>query len=165
MEEHDVAVPFLHPYGGVEQPFEFSGERGEFVKMGREQGARAIDLMQVLDRRPGNRQPVEGCGPAPDLVEDDKGALAGLIEDRGGLHHLHHEGRAPAGKIVGGPDPREQAVDDADARLLRRHEAPHLGEHRDQRVLAQVSRLARHVGAGDEIDAPCPLSTLPRPSS
>ncbi len=131
VQEYHVAVPFLDPYGGVEQPFEPGGKRGEFVKMGREQGAGAIDLVQVLDRRPGDREPVEGCGPASDLVEDDKGALAGLIEDGGGLHHFHHKGRAAAGEIVSGPDSREQAVDDADARLLRRHEAPHLGEHGD----------------------------------
>ena len=111
-------------------------------------------LVQMLDRRPGDRQAVEGRGAAPDLVEDDQRAFAGLIEDRGGLHHLDHEGRASAGEIVGRADAREQAVDDADLGPLRRHEAAHLREHDDQRVLAQERRLARHVRAGEQPDSP-----------
>ena len=41
----------------------------------------------------------------------------------------------------------------------RRHEAAHLRQHGDQRVLAQKGRFARHVRAGDQPDAPgrlCP---------
>ena len=38
--------------------------------------------------------------------------------------------------------------------LLGRHEAAGLGEYGDQRVLAQEGRFARHVGAGDQQDAP-----------
>ena len=44
--------------------------------MGGEQGAAAIDVVQMLDRRPGDRQAVECRGAAADLVEDDEGALA-----------------------------------------------------------------------------------------
>ena len=36
---------------------------------------------------------------------------------------------------------------------LRRHEAAHLREHRDQRVLPQERRLAGHVGPGEQPDA------------
>ena len=124
------------------------------MEVGREQGAAAVLLVQMLDRRPGDRQAVEGRGAAADLVENDEGARGRLIEDRGGLDHLHHEGGAAAREIVGRADPREQAVDDADPRRFRRHEAPRLGEHRDQRILAQIGRLARHVRPGDERDAP-----------
>ena len=38
-------------------------------------------------------------------------------------------------------------------RGFRRHERAHLREDRDQRVLAQEGRLARHVGPGDQPDA------------
>ena len=132
---------------------------------GREQRAAAVGVVQVLDRGACNRQAVERRGAAPDLVEDDQRAFARLIENRGGLDHFHHEGRAPAREIVGCADARKQTVDDADAGLLRRHEAPHLGEHNDQRVLTQVGRFAGHVRAGDEIDAARPLPPSPGPSN
>ena len=61
---------------------------------------------------------VECGGAAADLVEDHQRARGRLVEDRGGLHHLDHEGRAAARQIVGGADPGEQPVDDADMRLL-----------------------------------------------
>jgi hypothetical protein len=80
-------------------------------------------------------------------------ARSGLVEDRGGLDHLDHEGRASARQIVGGADAREQPVDDADAGA-RRHEGAHLRQERDQRVLAQEGRLTRHVRAGDQPDRP-----------
>ena len=72
---------------------------------------------------------------------------------RGGLHHLDHEGRAPAGQVVGGADAGEQPIDDADVGGPRRHERAHLGQHRDQRVLAQEGGLAGHVRAGDQPEA------------
>ena len=109
-----------------------------------------LALVQMLDRGPGDREPVEGGGAAADLVEDDKRALAGLVEDHGGLDHLDHEGGAAAREIVGGADAREQPVDDADAGAGRRHEGADLRQQRDQRVLAQEGRFAGHVGAGDQ---------------
>ena len=45
-----------------------------------------------------------------------------LIQDRSGLDHLDHEGRAPPRQIIRGPDPAEQAVDRAQRQRLRRHE-------------------------------------------
>ena len=152
MEEHHVALPFLDPHGGVVDAFELRGERGHFVEMGGEQSSATVALVQVLDGRPGDRQAVEGRGAAAYFIEDDEGVLAGLIEDRRGLDHLDHEGRVPAGKIVGRADAREQPVDHADMGGARRHEAAHLGEHRDQRILAQECRFARHVRPGDEPD-------------
>ena len=105
-------MPFLDAHGDVDQAVELLRQRGQFVKVRREQRAAAIGLVQVLDRRPGDRQAVEGRGAAADLVEDDERALARLVEDRRGLDHLDHEGRAPAREIVGGADAREQPVDD-----------------------------------------------------
>src|SRR5580698_522371 len=62
--------------------------------------------------------------------------------------------RIAARQSVGGADAGEQPVDHADMGGARRYEAAHLGEHRDQRVLAQKCRFARHVGAGHEPNAP-----------
>ena len=118
-----------------------------------EQRARTVLLVQMFDRRPGDGEAVEGRGAAADLVENDEAPLRRLIEDRRRLHHLDHEGRAPARQIVGGADAAEQAIDDADMRALRRHERAHLREDRDQRVLAQEGRFAGHVGTGDEPQA------------
>ena len=119
--------------------------------MGGEQGAAAVDLVQMLDHGPGDREAVEGRGAAADLVEDDERAARRLVEDRGGLDHLDHEGRAAARQIVGGADPAEQPVDDADPRR-----SP---PARSEPIWARIAisafwrrkvDLAGHVGAGDE---------------
>ncbi len=65
-----------------------------------EEAAAAIGLMQVLDGGPGDGKTVERGGAAADLVEDDKGTVAGLVEDRRRFHHLDHEGRATARQVV-----------------------------------------------------------------
>lgn len=152
MQEDDVAVPLLDAHGRVRQPHELFGENRQLVEMGREEPAAAIDLVQMLDRRPGDRQAVEGRGAAADLVEDHQRAVRRLIEDRRRLDHLDHEGRPPAGEIVRSADAREEPVDHADMRGGRGHEGSRLGHDRDQRVLAQEGRLAAHVGPGEEPD-------------
>ena len=118
--------------------------------MGREQAAAAALVVDRLDHRPGDGEAVIGRGAAADLVEDDEAARRRLGEDRRGLDHLDHEGRAAAREIVRCADAAEQAVDEAELRALGGHEAAGLGEHRDQRVLAQEGRFAAHVRAGDQ---------------
>jgi hypothetical protein len=76
--------------------------------MGGEEAAAAVDVMNRLDDRPGDGEPVIGGGAAPDLVEDHEAALGRLRQDRGGLDHLDHEGRSPAREIVRRADPAEQ---------------------------------------------------------
>ena len=143
-----------HPHRQVEQPRQRLGELRQFVEMRGEQRARAVDVVEMLDAGVGDREAVEGRRAAADLVEDDERALGRLVEDRRRLDHLDHEGRAAAREIVGRADAREQPVDDADMRAPRRHVGAHLRERRDQRVLPQIGRFARHVRAGDERDAP-----------
>ncbi|MCY1177816.1 hypothetical protein D9M73_181400 [compost metagenome] len=72
------------------------GEPSQFVIMRGEQAAAAIVVMDRLDHRPGNGEPVIGRGAAPDLVEDDEAARRGLRQNGGGLDHFDHEGRATA---------------------------------------------------------------------
>ena len=153
VQEHDLVVPLAHVHGDVGDAVQAPGERGQLVVVGGKQHARPRDIVQELDRRPGDRQAVEGRGAAADLVEDDERALARLIEDGRRLHHLDHERRAPARQIVGGADAAEQAIDRADGRRARRHVGAHLRQHGDQRVLAQEGRLAGHVGARHQPDA------------
>ena len=76
----------------------------------------------MLDRGPGDGKPVVGGGAAPDLIEDHQRALAGLVEDGGGLHHLDHEGGAPAREIVSGAYAGEEPVYHTDACFVGRHE-------------------------------------------
>ena len=152
VQEDHVALPFLDAHGDVLEPREPGAERGQLVIVGGEEGAAPVDLVEMLDRRPGDGEAVEGGGAAADLVEDDERARPRLVEDGGGLDHLDHEGRAAAGEIVGRADPAEQAVDDADPRRFRRHIGADLGEDGDERVLAEEGRLAGHVGAGDQPD-------------
>ena len=120
VQEDDVALPFLYPHRVAGEAIELRGERGQLVIMRREQGAAAIAVVEMLDRSPGDREPVIGRGAAADLVEDDEGARPRLVEDRRGLDHLDHEGRAAAREIVGRADPAEEPIDDADLRRLRR---------------------------------------------
>ena len=69
------------------------------------------------------------------------------VQDVGGLLHLDHERRLAARDVVGRADAREDAVDDRQLRVLRRHERSDLREQRQQRGLPQVGRLAAHVRA------------------
>jgi hypothetical protein len=152
VQKDDIPLPFLDPHRVAGERRQLDGKRRQFVVMRREQGAAAIDLVQMFETGPGDRQPVEGRRAAADLVEDDEGIGAGLVQDRRRLDHLDHEGRTAARQIVGRPHPAEQPVDDADPGALRRHLRARLREDRDQRVLPQKGALPRHVGAGDEPD-------------
>ena len=50
-------------------------------------------VVEILDDRPGDGDPVIGARPTAQLVEEDEGAWCEGIEDTGGLLHLDHEGR------------------------------------------------------------------------
>ena len=71
------------------------------------------------------------------------------MKDVGHLRHLHHEGGLAGGEVVAGADAGEDAVHHADMGVGRRDEGAHLGHEDDQRHLAHIGGLARHVGAGD----------------
>ena len=68
---------------------------------------------------------------------------------RRGFDHFDHEGRPAACQIVGGADPAEQPVDNADASAGGGHSS-RLGKQRCQRGLAEEGRLATHVRSGDQ---------------
>ena len=152
VQEDHLALPFAHRDGGGVKPVELLGQGRQFVVVGGEQAPAAVDVVQVLERRPGDREAVPGRGAPADLVEDHQRPRPGLVQDGGGLDHLDHEGRAAPGQVVGRPDPAEELVDDADPGRPGRHVAARLGEDGDQRVLAQEGRLAGHVGAGQQPD-------------
>ena len=72
MQEHHIALPFAHLHRGIGDAGKLLGERGQLMIMRGEQRAAAVDLMQMLDRRPGDGEAVEGRGAAADLVENDE---------------------------------------------------------------------------------------------
>ena len=72
------------------------------------------------------------------------------VQDVRGLLHLHHERRLAARDVVRGADAGEDAVDDAQLGLARRHERAGLRQQAQQRHLAQVGGLAAHVRAGQD---------------
>ena len=56
----------------------------------------------------------------------------------------------PPGQIVRRADAGEDAVDDADRRAVRGHEAADLRQGDDLRHLPHIGAFARHVGAGHD---------------
>ena len=122
--------------------------------MRREEDERAAvrRVVEVLDERPRDREAVEGGRAAAHLVQDDQAPRRRAAQDRRRLEHLHHERRLPAGEVIGGADAREDAVEDRDLRLRRRHERARLREQDRRRDLPQVRRLAAHVRPGDDED-------------
>jgi hypothetical protein len=57
-----------------------------------EEGMAAVVRQQVTRDRPGQRQPVEGRRAASDLVHQHQRSRGRVVQDAGGLGHLHHEG-------------------------------------------------------------------------
>ena len=54
-------------------------------------GAEAGVVVDVLDDGPRDGEAVIGAGSPARLVQDDEGAVGGLVEDGGGFDHLNHE--------------------------------------------------------------------------
>ncbi len=131
-------------------------ELRDLVIVRREQRARTgirVPARQALGDRPRERQPVErGCA-TPDLVEDDQRIARGVVEDVRGLRHLDHERGLAAVQRVVGAHAGEHAVAHTDRGAIGGHETPRLSQHHQQRRLADVRALARHVRAGDQRQA------------
>ena len=70
MQEDDVAVMLADRDVVIFQVGERLGEPGQLVIMGREEspGAKLRGVMNILDDRPGNRQPVVRARSAADFV-------------------------------------------------------------------------------------------------
>ena len=99
---------------------------GEFVVVRREQRPAADAVVQVLRDAPGQRHAVVGAGAPADLVEDDEAQRRGVVEDVRRLGHLHHERALRPAQVVARADAREDAIRQADRRLLRRDETADL---------------------------------------
>ena len=104
---------------------------------------------QILDHRPGDAQAIERAGASSDLVEDDQRVCRRAAQDVRHLVHLHHERGLAARQVIRRAHAREDAVDNADLRAVRRDKAAHMRHQRDERHLPHVGALASHVRPGD----------------
>ena len=150
MQQDKIALPFARADMVERKRVQRFGKPRQLMIMGCEQTAAPVHLVDRLDHRPGEREPVIGRGAAPDLVENHEALRGRLREDRRGLDHLDHEGRSPARQIVARPHAAEQSVDQPEGRGACRYEGACLREHDDQSVLAQEGRFTAHIGAGDK---------------
>ncbi|MNG01285.1 hypothetical protein D3C84_842570 [compost metagenome] len=121
---------------------------GQFEVVGGEQRV-GTQMRQAFGRRPGQRQAIEGAGAAPDFVHQHQAALGGVVQNVRGFAHFHHEGRAPAGQVIAGTDPGEDAVDERQFATGRRHEAADMRQQHNQSGLTHVGGFTAHVRAGD----------------
>ena len=110
MQKNNLSRRFLYAYAQIAHARQLLGQHGQFVVMRGKERARPGFGVQILDRGPGQRKPVEGCGAAPHLIQQDQRPPSRGVQDGGRLRHLHHEGRPPAGDIIAGPDARIDAV-------------------------------------------------------
>ena len=115
---------------------------------------RAISLGELMRDRPRQRESIERRRAATDFFDEHKTLRRCAMQDCRGLGHLDHERRAAAGEIVGGADPRVDRVERADPGIRGGDERAAVSKQRDHRGLSHVRRLAAHVGAGDDEQAP-----------
>src|SRR2546425_662385 len=107
-------------------------------------------LLQMFYDGPGDGEAIERCGAAADFIEKNEAGRSGVGKDAGDFAHFNEEGGAAASEIVTSADAREDAVGEWEFGLARRNERTHLRHENDKRGLTKISRLASHVGAGDE---------------
>src|SRR5258708_1595018 len=87
-------------------------QRRELVEVGGEErlAAEPGSIMDVLDHSLSDADAVVGAGAATDLIDDQQAPVGGVIQDIGGLDHLHHEGRDAAGDGAVGADAGDERV-------------------------------------------------------
>ena len=154
MQEHDAPVVLGGRQMQVHGRILVRGKAGQLeVVRGKEREATALH-QQVPRNRMGQRQAVEGGGSPADLVDQHQRAFGGRVDDDGCLGHLHHEGGAAAGQVVGSADAGEDPVDGAHFAGGGRHEAAAPGQNGNEGRLSHVGGLAAHIGAGDDQQPP-----------
>ena len=131
-----------------------AGQLRQLVEVGGEEDLGAAGtIVQLLHHRPRDGQAVEGGGAAADLVQQHQATRREVVQDRRRLHHLDQERRLAAREVVLRAHAGEDPIDQPQPRRAGRHERAHLGQHDDVAGLAEVDRLARHVGPGQDHDA------------
>ncbi len=101
-QEYDAAVGLGDRYVHVDDAVVCGGHLVELVVVGGKEGlgAQVAVVVDVLDDGPGDGYAVVCRCAAAQLVEEYERAGAHVVEDGGGLVHLHHECRLAQGDIV-----------------------------------------------------------------
>jgi hypothetical protein len=130
-----------------------SRELGQLVVVGGEQRLGAVVLVQVLDDRPGQRQAVEGGGAAADLVEDHQalGLVAWCRMLAVSIISTMKVDSPRARSSLAPTRVKTRSTIRSRPRGPARSSRPG-PSGRSARDLAQVGRLAAHVGAGEQHD-------------
>lgn len=129
-----------------------------------EEGARSIDVSEMLEGGVGDSEAVDGRSSAAEFVEQHleagRSALAPApatmkrthqrvrcshLENTRRLVHLDHEGRPITVQLVSSADSAEDAVEDTDARALGGDVRAALGKNGDEGGLSQEGTLPSHV--------------------
>ena len=155
MQEHDTVGVFGGVQMDVGDALDHLRQHRELEVVRGEQGPGALLARQPCGRRPRERKPVEGAGATPDLIHQHQALCGGVVQDGGRLGHFHHEGGAPAGKIIRGPDAREDAVEERNLSARCGHVTAHVRKQCNQCHLPHVGGLTAHVRPGDDQHPPC----------
>ncbi|MEY2726686.1 MAG: hypothetical protein RLZZ458_2553, partial [Planctomycetota bacterium] len=152
VEEYDIVIVFANgnvPVGGL---FECGGEICEFVVVGGEHGSATSFIVEEFGDGPCKGNPIVGAGTASDFIEDYEAAWCGGIQDAGGFGHFHHECALSACQFIARPNSREDSVGQTNSGRLCRNEGADLGHDGDECCLPNVSALAGHIWAGDDLN-------------
>src|SRR5208337_2691154 len=150
MKEKYLLLPFPDCHIEVLDSCPVPGKFSQLVIVSGKKGLHSLapQVMQEFGNRPGDAHTVESAGPPSDFIQYDKTLRCRLVQNVCGLLHFDHESGAAARKIVGRPDPSENAVYDADARFESRDEGADLGQEHDQGGLPENGGFSSHVWAG-----------------
>lgn len=155
VQERDLAFQLTVHFGAhleVLDPCQLVGERRELVEMGREQAEAANVGRNVLADGPRETETVIGRSTAAELVDDDQRITSGRPQDGGRLEHLGHERRHALELAVASTHTRKDAVKDGQLGRVGGDKAAQLGHERNDANLANVRRLAAHVGTRQNVE-------------
>src|SRR5262245_55253527 len=96
MQKYYLLVGFLNQHIVISQLRQSLGELSELVIMRREERPATRLVVQVFGNSPGERNAVVGTGAPADFIKDYQAFRRGVVENVGGLSHLHHEGALSA---------------------------------------------------------------------
>ena len=153
VQEHELAVVLGRIEVNVTAGWQLVGQRCQLEVMCGEQRECLCRLTHEMGRGPRERQAVEGARTTSDFVHEDQALVRCVVQNRGGLGHFDHEGRATAGEIVGCTNARENSIERPDTQFVGRYETANVREYRDQGSLSHVRRLAAHVRTCDDDQA------------
>ena len=146
-DEDNLTVYLPHRHVIVLHPTEILLHFVQFVIVGGKESACAgtLRLVQILHYRPRNAYSVVSRRATAKLIEEHKRARRHVIQDIGGLGHLHHKGRFAKRNIIRRTHTSENFVHQTYFRALCRHKAAHLSHQHYQGRLTQQSRLSGHI--------------------